>query len=79
MICNLLCLYALDDPLKENVPSFSLSNNSSVQPSNNAGLKQFDKFIILVIGFALYSLQSDNTTYCYRFIYAFYTQAKKTL
>ena len=64
MIDNLVCLYALDDPLKENVPSFLLSNTGSAQPSNNAGLKHFDKFIFVVVCFDLYTLQSANTINC---------------
>ena len=71
MIDNLVCLYALDDPLKENVPSLLLSNTSSSQPSNNAGLKHFDKFIFVVVCFDLYTLQSANTIICVFKIFSF--------
>lgn len=71
MTYNLLCLYALDDPLKENVPSFLLSNTSSLQPSNNEGLKNFDTFMFSVICFPLYTLRNTNTI-IWHFIICFY-------
>ena len=41
MFYNLVFLYPLDDPLKENLPPFSLSNASSTQRSKHTGVPTF--------------------------------------